>query len=277
MLAYHNVVPDGEGGRGDRALHVERSAFSAQLDDLLAETDVIPLRDMLTRSRRNGSRPRTAITFDDAYRGAVTIAVQELSRRSLPATIFVTPGLLGDRSFWWDDVAFGPRGPAGLSEVRPVAIDRLSGEDGAVRAWAEEHGIEVGLAPPAWRSATMKQLVSAAAVEGVTLAPHSWSHPNMAMLSDEDAEEELRRPLEWLREHFDEDLVLPWIAWPYGRHSDAVCRMAGEVGYQAGLRVDGTWLPDRVVDPFRLPRLSVSAGLSRDGFRARIAGAWMWA
>jgi peptidoglycan/xylan/chitin deacetylase (PgdA/CDA1 family) len=275
ILAYHNVVPDGEGGRGDQSLHVERSDFAAHLDTLLELAEVVPLRAMVMEPATPRERPRVAVTFDDAYRGAVTIAVEELAARDLTATIFVAPGLLGDRSFWWDDVAFGAEGLDGLTAIRTAALKDLAGRDAAIREFVESRDGWVGRAPAAYRSATVGELAAAVGSGTVILAPHSWSHPNLAALEPVELGAELRRPLAWLQERFDDDTVLPWIAWPYGLHSDEVCDAAAAEGYSAGLRVDGGTMSRPIRDPFRLPRLTVPAGLSIEGFRARVSGTWI--
>src|SRR5512143_348475 len=69
VLAYHNVVPDGAPPAGDRSLHICRSRFAAQLDELIRHAEIAPLDQVLSHPDRG--RPRVAITFDDAYRGAV--------------------------------------------------------------------------------------------------------------------------------------------------------------------------------------------------------------
>src|SRR4051794_21760900 len=71
VLAYHNIVPDDAPAAGDLANHLPVSAFAAQLDALRTTHDIVPLADALTPASRRASRPRAAITFDDAYRGAV--------------------------------------------------------------------------------------------------------------------------------------------------------------------------------------------------------------
>src|SRR3989442_14172662 len=116
-LAYHNVVPDDMHSPGERSLHLARSSFVAQLDLLLSTHEVVPLTELLKRSRGAPSRPSVAITFDDGYRGAVTIGVEELARRGMPATIFVCPAFIGGHPFWWDTLT-PPRAPA-LEAGRP--------------------------------------------------------------------------------------------------------------------------------------------------------------
>ncbi|HEX6533140.1 MAG TPA: polysaccharide deacetylase family protein [Gemmatimonadaceae bacterium] len=268
VLAYHDVVPHGAAPMGDRSLHLPRSAFARQLDLLRATHDVIPLEAALARGAARASRPSAVITFDDAYRGAVTGAIEELEARGMPATVFVPPAFVGGGAFWWD--ALTPPGAPGLpADVREHALTALAGRSDAILAGEESRGA-LDAIPSYARCATEAELRRAAAVPGITLASHTWSHPNLAALQPEALDDELRRPLAWLRERFDE--VLPLLTYPYGLASPAVERAAREAGYEAALRIDGGWLSRAPADRYALPRMDVPAGLSPAGFRLRIAG-----
>jgi peptidoglycan/xylan/chitin deacetylase (PgdA/CDA1 family) len=263
VLAYHDVAPDGGMPAGDRSLHLPRARFGAQLDSLLETHEVVPLPALLA-GPAGSSLPRVAITFDDAYRGAITLGVPELVRRGLPATIFVAPAFLGGRSFWWDRCA----GEAGLDpELRESALELLRGEDHRVPTPAGAAGPDL---PAHAVCAGEDELRAAAREPGITIGSHTWSHPNLAVLSDGEARDELGRSLEWLSERFPS--FIPWISYPYGRFTDRTAEIAREVGYAGGLRVEGGWLPRTVEDRYRLPRLNVPAGLSVAGFRLRVAG-----
>jgi peptidoglycan/xylan/chitin deacetylase (PgdA/CDA1 family) len=276
VLAYHDIVPLGAEIAGDRSLHLTRRSFAEQLDVLMETHDVVPLATVvessqadrpMTRATGRG-RPQAVITFDDAYQGAVTAGVPELVSRNLPATIFVAPAFVGGKSFWWDELA-DPQ--AGLDDdVRVRALDQLAGRDEAIRGWAGDTGRSVHVAPEYARCATEEELRAACRGSRLTLASHSWSHPNLARLGGDELRVELERPLAWLRERFEG--VSPYLAYPYGLSSPAVARAAKEAGYRAGLLVAGGWLPDGARDHFALPRLNIPAGMSRDGFALRAAG-----
>src|SRR3989454_12415715 len=90
VLTYHNIVPERSPPFGDRSLHLPRPLFVRQLEQLLRTHAVVPLEDVLAPARPS-HRPRVAITFDDAYRGATVMGVEELTKRGLPATLFVVP------------------------------------------------------------------------------------------------------------------------------------------------------------------------------------------
>jgi peptidoglycan/xylan/chitin deacetylase (PgdA/CDA1 family) len=266
ILAYHNIVPDGEVIVGDRSLHLQAAAFRRQMETLARTHDVVPLECVASPASH---RPRAAITLDDATVGALTAGVEVLRDLGLPATIFVAPDFVEGGAFWWDELADPLVGLDPL--VRAQALDHLRGERDAVLAWAESHGWPVHPVPEHQRCASVDQLAAAERTPGLTLAPHSWSHPNLTALEDETLALELSRPLAWLREYFTD--VLPWIAYPYGLVSPAVQRAAMEAGYVAGLRVDGGKLPvlERL-DPYALPRLNIAAGVSDRGFVLRMAG-----
>ena len=266
ILAYHNIVPGGAVPDGDLSLHLPRRAFAAQLDALTATHEIIPLAAALDAAP--AARPRAVITFDDAYRGAVTSGIAELVARGLPATIFVAPELLGDAVFWWD--ALTPVGaPGPPAAERAHALASLAGVGARVIAHAAESGRELRPMPSHARGASLDELAEAAAVRGVTLGSHSWSHPALPALDPAALDVELRKPLSWLREHFTN--VVPWVAYPYGLVSPAVEQAARRAGYAAGLCIAGGWLCG-ASNRFALPRLDVPSGVSLTGFRVRAAG-----
>ncbi|MFL5521275.1 MAG: hypothetical protein ACJ8B6_10085, partial [Gemmatimonadales bacterium] len=89
VLAYHNVVPDGLEAFGDRSLHLPLARFRRQLAALSETHDVVGLEQL--ESAPSSSRPRAAITFDDAYAGALLLGLPAALELGFPATIFVAP------------------------------------------------------------------------------------------------------------------------------------------------------------------------------------------
>lgn len=268
VLGYHNVVPDDAAPVGERALHIPRRRFAEQLDCLEEMADVVPLAELFATADAR-TRPSVVITFDDGYAGALTLGARELRERGFAATFFVAPGLLGGRSFWWDDVL--PQDVGNLPRtVREAFIEECAGLDDRVRV-REALPLEPGRMPPWARSATTTELRVAIEGSPFTLAAHTWDHPNLTALRADELEAQLARPLAWLHEHFAES-ALPWLSYPYGRHSEAVRKGAHAAGYQGAFRIEGGWLPHDACPGFALPRLNVPAGLSLDGFAIRLAG-----
>ena len=270
VLAYHNIVPDGEdGARGDASLHLSQRAFARQLDLLQRTHDIVSLRD-LTRARP-GKKPRAVITFDDAYAGALEAGVAELANRGLPATVFVTPAFVGGATFWWDRYARADGG--GLdSQTREHALHTLEGKEAVITGWARISGLAEASVPAHQRGASEASLRKAAASGLITFGSHTWSHPNLARLSTSEIESELTRPMEWLNERFSN--TLPFLAYPYGLFSQDTIVVARRCGYAGAFRIAGGWLtdPNVAMSPYELPRWNVPAGISDRGFQLRAGG-----
>lgn len=227
----------------------------------------VPLQAPLTAG---STRPEVAVTFDDAYAEAMAIAVPELAARGIPATVFVAPGILGSPSMWWDLLALPPDGVMGPG-VRERALGQHRGEHAAIVAAMMPAGPAGAPPAPALRIATERELGTAlAAHPGLTVGAHTWGHPNLTRLAAAELEEELVRPLEWLRSRW-RDRTVAWLAYPYGLASPALVPAVERAGYAGSVLVQGGWQrPDSPAHA--TPRFNVSAGLSTPGFGARLNG-----
>ncbi len=269
VLTYHNVIPNGgHATRGEASLHVEQAQFGEQLDVLRETHDVVSIIDVLNGRRASGDRPRALITFDDAYSGAVTLAVEELAKRRLEATIFVAPACIG-RAFWWDALAGGTGGEL-PSSVRNCALFAYGGDENRVRQWADASGMTMTQPHDAQRCATLLELRAASRIPGITFASHSWSHPVLATLHTDELSQELGRSLRWLRDTLGS--IVPALAVPYALSCPAVEIEARRQGYAAVFPGNRGWVSSRGPLPFALPRQNVPAGLSLNTFRLRISG-----
>jgi hypothetical protein len=137
VLAYHNIVPTGERRTGESSLHLPQLEFARQLDVLASTARVVSLASLFD-DREKSDDCRAVITFDDAYLGAVTAGLEELRRRSMPATVFVAPALLGGNT-WWDCLAEANNGVI-PGHIRRHAIETLLGDRDRVITWFTTHG-----------------------------------------------------------------------------------------------------------------------------------------
>ncbi|MBC8165108.1 MAG: polysaccharide deacetylase family protein [Bryobacteraceae bacterium] len=268
VLAYHNVLPDGDTIAGDKNLHLPQKEFALQLD-VVSETHEAVSIEAIGCVSPLSNRPRVVITFDDAYAGALTAGVEELEKRGMPATIFVAPALI-DSVSWWDILAEQTDG-AIAGDLRRHVLESLGGNADSVLRWADSTFTISRSNPNLPRIGNMAQLTAAASRPGVTIGSHSWSHPNLCALRDPDLGTELRRSDQWLRSQFS--CVVPWLSYPYGLYNASVKRAIAKAGYRGAFRIDGGWVRSSASLPsYALPRLSIPSGLSLNGFRLRLAG-----
>jgi peptidoglycan/xylan/chitin deacetylase (PgdA/CDA1 family) len=270
ILAYHNIVPDGEPIAGDQSLHLPQRTFGWQLDQLIRTHTVVSLDDMLHQRSAPSNRPAVVITFDDAYRGTVTAGVHELHTRNLPATIFVPPAYLGGHTFWWDVLT--PITDSSLApHIRDHALEAEQGEEANILAWASRTKLPTSAMP--WHATAASEAELAIALEhpGLTLGSHTWSHPNLVELTPAKLMRELQSSQQWLAEHFGTRTV-PVISYPYGRADERVWHAARDAGYEAGVMIDGGWITHPIDQRYALPRLNIPAGVTSDGFVLRTSG-----
>jgi len=266
ILAYHNVLPQGVPAPGERSLHLPLDDFRRQLDYLVRRHAVLSLDTLL---QQPSDATGVAITFDDAYHSSLSSALPETASRGLPTTVFVAPGLLGAPLPWWDAAA-DPLSGRIDDVIRSHLLGPLAGETGRILDWARAHHVVLQKDSPATRIATESELQQASGTPGVSFGAHSWSHPSLPDLPEDRISRELSLPLAWLSARFER--ALPIIAYPYGRSSEAVRRSARAAGYRAGLGISGGWFRASAVDTMQIPRFNVPAGLSQDGFIARVSG-----
>jgi len=264
ILAYHNIIPDGENPSGDRSLHLRFDDFRRQLDFLQDHFDLVALHQAHSLGPRR-KKPVAAITFDDAYRGALELGMPELVARRIPATVFVCPGLLGETGFWWDRLS-SPK--FGIDPgIRREALERHQGIQNRILA-----GFSAGSVSDRLRPARVEELDEIAELSIVYLASHTWAHPNLAKLVSERIAEELKKSRGWLSERYPERVLEKHLSFPYGLFDSRVIEIAMGMGFEHFYRIEGgrTALP--LSAPYILPRLNIPAGMSIRGFELRVSG-----
>jgi peptidoglycan/xylan/chitin deacetylase (PgdA/CDA1 family) len=264
ILSYHNVTPDGAAPAGDTSLHLPLRSFVDQIERLRRTHRVVPLDDLVQGRCAPGHLPLAAITFDDAYRGALALGIPALVERGLPATIFVAPGLLGAASFWWDALA-SPGGIGLDPRVRTRVLGVERGRQPAATGRAPHLRSDQG-------PADAGTVARAAALPGVSLASHTWSHPNLTALPPDELAAEMASSRAWLRAEFPSLPGADHLSFPYGLWDRRVADAARAAGYRFLYRVEGGVASLADPESSALARINVPAGVSGAGFELRAAG-----
>jgi len=87
VVLYYHAIKDEE-----------RNAFAGQMDLIRRLTEPVSLERVMPMLP---NKRYSSVTFDDGFENTVRNAVPELTKRGIPATIFVTAGLLGEFAGWW--------------------------------------------------------------------------------------------------------------------------------------------------------------------------------
>jgi peptidoglycan/xylan/chitin deacetylase (PgdA/CDA1 family) len=218
VLCYHSIHPSLPFASASPEL------FRQHLQWLNAHCDVVPLRSLPIRTGpARGARPIVAITFDDGYEDNYTYAFPLLKEARVPATVFLTTGL----------IAADPGVIQTFCDLYDVAPELVA-----------------GLSWPQIRE--MRQ-------DGVEFGAHTHTHPNLSFVGAARAATEIRTSKDILEEHLQESVVT--FAYPFGRlgiHFDArTVDVIAELGFERAVAV--RYRGVRPTDsPLRIPRFAVT-------------------
>ena len=103
ILMYHRVA---ELANDPHLLAVTPNHFAEQMDIIRRDYTSIKLHELVDALHCGNVPDRAvAVTFDDGYADNLHNATPLLKRHGIPATVFVTAGLITrEREFWWDEL-----------------------------------------------------------------------------------------------------------------------------------------------------------------------------
>lgn len=135
ILMYHRVLAEADPMRPH---DITARTFDEQMNALARVFNVLPMNEALARLAAGTLPERTVcITFDDGYRDNVAIALPILQRLALPATFYVTTGVLGDGRMFNDTVIEALRdAPSGTLDLTWLGLPPAHLSDAASRAAA---------------------------------------------------------------------------------------------------------------------------------------------
>lgn len=293
ILLYHRIA---ESRHDPFSMNVAAPHFEEHLEIIRRIGRPMHLQELVDAVERRIVPPRgIVVTFDDGYADNLSVARPLLERHEIPATVFVTSGLIGAAGeCWWDALArivVNARHPE--SALRLVVAGRAHEWKGIdldallrrvhrvlrplgneqrrlllvdVARWA---GLESS-ASVEHRPLTAKELEQLAASPTIAIGAHTVTHPVLSRLGEEDAISEIGASRKTLEGIIGRPVTM--LAYPYGLASDFSSQTIA-AARQAGYRAACTAIPDvvwRGSRMFQLPRLWVN-DWSGDAFERKLS------
>jgi peptidoglycan/xylan/chitin deacetylase (PgdA/CDA1 family) len=299
ILTYHRV--DEPAARPDLMpglLSATPDGFADHIDALVRHAHPVSLGEVLNALDEPRRLPPRAVlvTFDDGYADFAEHAWPVLRAAGVPATLFVATGAAGQDApgFWWDRV---------WKALRTTALDRLPNEEGgaSLRTEADREAAMASLGatikslhhetamarvddlverlcpePPAADPPSKPALLGWSdlrrlAAEGVTLAPHTRTHPLLDRVPTDVAIAEISASLEDLeREVGPTPSVL---AYPSGAHGGSAVEAARRAGMVLAVTTVRGGNDLRSADRHRLRRINIGVRTRAPLVRAQL----LWA
>ncbi|HHQ13522.1 MAG TPA: polysaccharide deacetylase family protein [Chromatiales bacterium] len=283
VLYFHRVLEEPDPMFPDIPT---RQEFDRQMSALAGMFRVLPLGDAVDALAADRLPPAAvAITFDDGYADNFHTALPVLRRYGLPATFFVASAYLDGGVMFNDQVMEACRHlpvgsiDTGLPELGILVLDSDTGRRalaeaviGKIKYLAPSRRAEcaealldlAGCASPAGLMMTTDEVAKLSAHE-VTVGAHTWSHPILAAVSEDQACTELKKGRQVLQEITGQAVEL--FAYPNGRprqdYGPREVSLAQKTGFKAAFSTQ--WgCADRRWDLWQLPRI---APWDRSGFK----------
>lgn len=296
VVGYHRVSHDvpslraHEMWRDPMEIGVPVSTFRAQMEFLRRHMTPVPMSDVpyfLTGEKEMPSRA-VAVTFDDGYRDNYECAYPILCEYGIPATIFVTTGMIetGCR-LWWDQLfdmlRYTRRRFVDLSLVEGLNKDLTSQPCILpLSTYSDRHEAADKLVPmlkalsPSRIITAIEFLREALDVPGqnssddcmlswdqisnmdqnlIEIGAHTVTHPSLPCLAVEDAEAEIRQSQKAIEDRLGTQVR--GFAYPYGHMNEDMEKIIQKMGFEyACSSLYGAI--DKSSNPFTLPRLGLS-------------------
>lgn len=255
VLTYHRVDWQSARPELDPALiSAEPEEFERQMEWLARCATPISLADLLELKRDATALPRRAVlvTFDDGYRDFARLAWPVLRDHGVPVTLFVPTAFPGEprRCFWWDrlhsalsrtprrdsiETAAG-RLPLATPKHRLRAHRALANQ--LARMPHDEAMMTVELMCTALEQpepscplldwGELRELAD----EGVTLAPHTRTHPRLDLIPLIEARREIAGSRDDLAREVGDPP--PAFAFPGGAHDERLVQLLADQGFELG-------------------------------------------
>lgn len=236
ILAYHRVNDQQDLFFAGTPVKV----FRRQMALLAEHFHVYPLQELVCRAAAGDVPPRAvAITFDDGYKDNYEVAYPILKEFNLPATIFLTTGVIGTGAALWHDKVFeafrrttvssfesaGVSGSLKTIQDKQQSLNRflralraLSPNErdcqveGLLKALNVDLSGELGALMLTWEEVCLM------AKAGIEFGAHTVTHPILSRMEPDDA----RREIQQSRRTIEEMLQVPirLFAYPNGSRLD---------------------------------------------------------
>ena len=295
VLTYHRVDdPERRPWLYPGLVSATPAEFARQVAWLAARCAVVSMAEVLATPARRLPRRATLITFDDGYADLAEHAWPVLRDAGLPATLFLATGAAADRPrpFWWDRLYAAVKRsvetridtPVGLVDLAEAREDHAGFRSLLVRLKAVPHEAAIATVDLVEAAVpdTKEQAVSDRDTlqwpqlrrledEGLTIAPHTRTHPLLPQVAAEEARAEIERSRDELAAALSKP-CLEAFAYPSGAYDDATVDIVRQTGVQLAFTTEPGLNGPRM-DRLRLRRFNVGRRSSPGVLAARFVAA----
>lgn len=143
---------------------------------------------------KNSDKPLAVITFDDGYKNTLANAFPILKKNNLPATAFLTTGVIdNDDIIWTDKLSLLKKTDASHLEKLKTELKNMpnSDKENRIKQLESCSDIDYESIPEAEKMLSWDEVAAMAKEEKIEFGAHTINHPILTKISKEEAEKEI--------------------------------------------------------------------------------------
>jgi peptidoglycan/xylan/chitin deacetylase (PgdA/CDA1 family) len=295
IIMYHGITKDPL--MVDDWCFITEEYFRTQIEYLMKYFEIVSLSEGVSRMERGAiKQPTAVITFDDGYQNNFDVAFPILREERIPATIFLTTGLINtDDTVWYGRINLAlSKTQRTHIEWNGLRLDLLRSDLKAKASAAIQEGLkkleysqlmarlrgivlELGDDPDAsiemgspFRMLDQKAIGEMAACGIIEFGAHTHHHSILSHLSDRELENEVRQSTDAVYELTGQPCK--YFAYPNGRVDDYNSETIQNLKTY-GVQIAVTTMSgpnDRMTPVMELRRYGIGAGMSMAEFQLRV-------
>ena len=297
VLAYHRVCDDAFDPWDRDIVSATPEMFIRQLQLVTRYFAPVTSAHVVDWLGGRASLPRNPVllTFDDGYRDNHDIVLPLLLEAGVVADFFVCPWHIENRRlFWWDVISFcvgrcfderialsyphhlevelgTPEERVRAKRALLSVVKRSEGLDipRFVGNLQEEAKVEFDERQQADDLLMTWDHVRTLQRAGMGVGSHSYSHPVLPLLGEDEARFEIEESKGILEKQLGSDVTA--LAYPVGALGDDIKEMAKRAGYGVAYSYCSGASMRRFMDPFEIGRVAVEKHISMSHFRTLLA------
>jgi peptidoglycan/xylan/chitin deacetylase (PgdA/CDA1 family) len=254
-------------------------SFKQQMVFLKKSFEILPLTELSRKLHKGERLPQrlACVTFDDGYKDTFTQAAPVLESLGIPATVFITAGIIEDReAFWWDRMCYSimrsnvnkikicsneqplPSNPDKRLQAARHIIEMVKGLDYyETLAVTNEVELQTGVCiPPDIKDCLTMQWKDVRAMydAGIDIGSHTLSHPSLRKVTHAEAHRQIRGSRDLIYQRTG--ITAHHFSYPHG-HATDITRGIASIVRDAGYESACTIMPspvDKSTDPYLIGR-----------------------
>lgn len=289
ILIYHRIGPKEDSWSLEP---LNTKAFEKQLSCLAKNFEIVTLEklaDIIDQKSPPESR-LAAVTFDDGYQDNFIHAYPVLEKYGVPATIFLTSGLIGsDSLFWWDHISYIIQHTS-LKTIRLSGLGSYALHTSAQRRQAADAVIKkLKEYPEVRKKILINHLIKLAGVEipggtgkklvltwqqvremacnKIKFGAHGVTHAILTKMPLSNAKREIINSKKEIERNIGETVLT--FSYPNGSYNQNIIDILKTGGFKCGVTVQNA-LVNPGSNPYELPRIRQTENLSK--FKAMSSG-----